>query len=104
MLDDVEVNNEKEFGITLISIEKLINESRISSFHTVGVQYFFSSLIRNCSWFLCDQFELVSNKKRKIQLDQSLHLMKLATKFGFDLDILFLALFLIKNVLLPAIY
>ena len=96
VLGEVKVNNEKEFGMTLISIEKLINEPSISSFRTVGAQYFFSSLIRNCSWLLCQQFELFSNKKRKIQLDRSLKLMKLATKFGFVSDILFLALYYYK--------
>nr|XP_022286732.1 uncharacterized protein LOC111099656 [Crassostrea virginica] len=87
----------KEFSVLLISIEQ-IQMYRLSSFQIVTVQIFLCELLEHFSWLLSGQItEELSNKKRAYVCDNSLQMMKLATKIGCASEILYLAMLYFKN-------
>nr|XP_022286728.1 uncharacterized protein LOC111099655 isoform X1 [Crassostrea virginica]XP_022286729.1 uncharacterized protein LOC111099655 isoform X1 [Crassostrea virginica] len=75
-----------------ISIEQ-IQTYRLSSFQTATVQRLLCKCLQFFSWFLSGQItEEISNKKRAYMCDNSLKMMKLASKIGCVSDILYLAM------------
>ncbi|XP_078319750.1 uncharacterized protein LOC144621065 [Crassostrea virginica] len=95
ILDSLFVKNSEEAVRAVIAFEQLQN-SALSLFQTVTMQYFLSALLKNFSCLLSSQ-AIATNKKWKYSDNKSLYMMKLAVKIGWVSQIIYLAIHYYRN-------
>ncbi|XP_078337562.1 uncharacterized protein LOC144626698 [Crassostrea virginica] len=89
------VKNSEEAVRYMIAFEQL-NNSALTLFQTVTMQYLFSAMLKNLSCLLSSQ-TIATNKKWKYSDNKSLFIMKLAVKIGCVSQILYLAIHYYRN-------
>ncbi|XP_078337662.1 uncharacterized protein LOC111100817 [Crassostrea virginica] len=94
-LSELFVINSEEAVRSIIAFEQLQN-SALSLFQTVTMQYLLSELLKNFSCLFSSQ-ALTTNKRWKSSDKKSLNLMKLAVKIGCASQIMYLAIHYYRN-------
>lgn len=91
------VVDRREFAGLLLALEQL-QKARLTVFQSITVQYVLSSLLRNFAFCISTQnLAILSNRKRTFIYDNSLNMLKLASKIGCASEILHLALYYYRN-------